>query len=166
MLLSSEKRLIVAIDLTPTEKELQLQRPNLTRKAVYRRITRFMKQLEGTGCIVKFNSALRALGYGLIDEAHALGLAVFADLKLFDIPNTLNADGKFLSISKPELLTVVSVNDREALMTLKNVLPETEILGVSILTSMKNGDQMFERFRCRTASAAIKRFSKIAIEGG
>jgi len=96
--------------------------------------------LQDTGVIIKSHTALRAYGYGLIDQIHDRGLKFFADLKLNDIPNTLRADGRFLHDKKPDLLTVMASSGEESMKALVQELPETEILAVTVLTSFSRMD--------------------------
>jgi len=128
-LLRPEERLIVAADFKPTGGERGLV-------WVENQVRHLAVQLEGTGVYIKLNSSLRAVGYNLISFIHAHGLKVFADLKLFDIPETLAIDGALLREFKPELLTVVCSTGLVSMQALKTELPETEILGVTVLTSL------------------------------
>jgi orotidine-5'-phosphate decarboxylase len=159
--LKSEERLIVAADFKP---EADMKFPNImgaTRRAwVWNQVIALAEKLEGTGACLKINSALRACGYDLIDEIHACGLLVFADLKLFDIKETLSIDGMFLRESKPELLTVVCSAGVDSMIALKLELPDTEILGVQVLTNLKEEDTM-NMFGC-TINDAVLKFAKIA----
>jgi orotidine-5'-phosphate decarboxylase len=98
------------------------------------------KKLEGTGVYIKVNSALRACGFDLIHVLHEQGLRVFADLKLNDIPETLGTDGVILREFKPDLLTVMCTTGVKGMIELKSKLPDTEVLGVTILTSLLEAD--------------------------
>lgn len=106
------------------------------------------------------NSALRAVGYELIDVIHSYGLRVFADLKLFDIGETLETDGMFLRQWAPELVTVACAAGVPAMARLKQSLPESEVLGITVLTTFKEEDSM-AMFSCSTMEAA-KRFAHFA----
>jgi orotidine-5'-phosphate decarboxylase len=103
--LTLPERLIVAADFEPP-KQILGEIP-LGQRWVKQRVLELADKLKGTGVIFKVNSALRACGYDLIDELHARGLRVFADLKLSDIKNTLKTDGVLLREAKPEILTVM-----------------------------------------------------------
>lgn len=122
------------------------------------------RRLKGTGVYLKVNSALRAYGYGLIDEIRSYGLRIFADLKLFDISATLGIDGEFLKKWRPELLTVACVAGADAMRTLKAARPDTEVLGVTVLTSLNDADSM-KMFACHTEEA-VMRLAGIAVEAG
>lgn len=122
------------------------------------------RRLKGTGVYLKVNSALRAYGYGFIDEIHSYGLKVFADLKLFDIKETLETDGECLRKWRPELLTVTCAAGVTGMQALQAALPDTEILGVTVLTSFGDADTQ-EVFACST-DEAVMRLAGIAAEAG
>jgi orotidine-5'-phosphate decarboxylase len=132
--LTPTERLIVAADFKPHSVTIS------GRADVRSQVLTLADGLKGTGVYVKVNSALRACGYGLISEIHSRGLRVFADLKLYDIGETLATDGVLLREVKPELLTVVCSAGIKAMRMLKAELPDTEVLGVTVLTSLKDDD--------------------------
>ncbi len=107
---------------------------------VRRKVVTLAKALHGTGVCIKVNSALRACGYSLIHDIHGYGLRAFADLKLYDIGETLATDGEYLLEVKPELLTVACSTGELAMRALKNMLPDTEVLGVTVLTTFDRND--------------------------
>ncbi len=127
--LTVPERLIVAADFNETNT-----------RAAMKGVLILANKLQGTGVYLKVNSALRAWGYGLIDIIHGCGLKVFADLKLNDIPATLEIDGVLLNEYKPELLTVMCSTGVEGMSVLKAQLHDTEVLGVTVLTSLKEED--------------------------
>lgn len=112
-------------------------------------------RLQGTGVYIKVNSALRERGYPLILQLHELGLRVFADLKLNDIPETLATDGHLLATVAPELVTVMCSAGITAMKSLKAMLPNTELLGVTVLTSMSDSDSL-ELYGCTVAGAVMR----------
>ncbi|HEY4479929.1 MAG TPA: orotidine-5'-phosphate decarboxylase [Candidatus Paceibacterota bacterium] len=152
--LTPAERLIVAADFKPSAPH--------GREWVFYRILELIKSLRGTGVYIKVNSALRAHGYNLIDLIHSHDLKVFADLKLFDIGETLATDGMFLKEAKPELLTTVCVAGVTAMRALNAELPDTEVLGVTVLTSLKDADTQ-AMFTCSTEEA-VMRFAQVAAD--
>lgn len=131
--LTPAERLIVAADFKPTHPD--------GRKWVREQVIALAKSLRGTGVYIKVNSALRVCGYDLIDEIHSYNLRVFADLKLYDIGETLSTDAFLLHEFKPELLTTVCSIGVKSLTALKAAIPDTtEVLGVTVLTSLGEGD--------------------------
>lgn len=145
--LAPEERLIVAADFKPTTSD--------GRKEVQQKVLSLAASLRGTGVYLKVNSALRSCGYDLIGQIQSYGLKVFADLKLFDISETLGTDGALLREVKPELLTVACSVGVSAMKALKTELPETEVLGVTVLTSLTEADTQ-TMFSCSTLEAALR----------
>lgn len=121
-------------------------------------------KLQGTGVYIKVNSALRERGYPLILQLHELGLKVFADLKLVDIPETLGTDGHLLAAVAPDLVTVMCQAGVTALKALKTWLPDTEVLGVTVLTSLNDKD-VSEMFGCSVVEGVL-RFARLARDAG
>lgn len=162
--LTPAERLIVSADFRPEQpKTIQIQ-PHPLRNIAENKILALADSLKGTGVYLKVNSDLRAWGYSLIDEIHARGLRVFADLKLFDIGETLCRDGILLKEAKPELLTVVCLAGVTAMQDLKAELPDTEVLGVTVLTSLKEVDTkvMFHA----TVKDSVRKFALLAETAG
>lgn len=160
--LTPEERLIVAADFKPAQPQTIEIQSHALRNIVENKVLALADSLKGTGVYLKVNSALRACGYDLIDEIHARGLRVFADLKLIDIGETLSTDGILLREAKPELLTTMCVAGVSAMQALKAELPDTEVLGVTVLTSLKDADTQ-AMFTCSTEEA-VMRFAQVAAD--
>lgn len=157
--LTPAEKLIVAADFKPDpHEELSWNKMN----SVATQVLALAYALKGTGVYIKVNSALRAYGYRLIDEIHSCDMKVFADLKLFDIGETLATDGILLCGSKPEIVTTVCMAGVTAMQMLKAELPDTEVLGVTVLTSLKDADTQ-AMFSCSTEEAVL-RFAEVAAE--
>lgn len=154
--LTPAERLIVAADFKPTNSN--------GKDWVKAQVLALADSLKGTGVYLKVNSALRVCGYDLIGEIQSRGLRVFADLKLYDIGETLSTDGVLLKEAKPELLTTVCVAGVTAIQALKAELPDTEVLGVTVLTSLKLADTE-EMFRA-TVEASVMKFALLAETAG
>src|SRR5262245_61817508 len=112
--LTPAQRVMVAADFKP-----EGDGPD-ARAFVWAKVLKLARALKGTGVTLKVNSALRANGFALIDLIHEHDLEVFADLKLYDIPETLATDGALLRSAKPELVTAACVSGVEALTKLQN----------------------------------------------
>jgi orotidine-5'-phosphate decarboxylase len=156
--LKLSERLIVGADFRPDPNKGQ------GRSWVRDQVLKLTEELEGTGIFIKTNSALRACGYSLIDEVHAAGLLSFADLKGVDISETLGTDGVLLREAKPELVTAMCTAGVAALRSLKDELPNSEILGVTVLTSLNDGDTD-AMFSC-SVEEAVMRFARVAAAAG
>jgi len=86
---------------------------------------------------------------------------IFLDLKLHDIPNTVEKGLDALLKIKPKLTTIhISGGDQMMKATRKNK-KNTKILGVSILTSMDN-TQTKKYYNQKDVSKLVKKFSKFA----
>lgn len=154
--LTPAQRLIVAADFMP-------EPPN-GRNWAHGMIMDLAKKLKGTGVTVKLNADLRTWGSGVIDEIHSCSLNFFADLKLIDIGETLKRDGLYLSEYNPEMVTVMCVAGEAAMKTLKTALPRTEVLGVTVLTSLTDTDTI--KMFIGTIQQGVLRFAKLAQEAG
>jgi len=79
-------------------------------------------------------------GPGIIDRCVQKGMHVFLDLKLHDIPNTMSKAIDSLSVLPIKMLTLHTCAGPEALTlcaaTAREKMPETTLLGVTVLTSM------------------------------
>ena len=71
----------------------------------------------------------------------ALGLPVFLDVKLHDIPNTVAKAVEALAPLKPAVLTVHAAGGRAMLEAAKAAAsPETKVVAVTVLTSLDGDD--------------------------
>lgn len=158
--MEASERLIVAADFSPKDHRGIM--------GVELKVMELAQSLAGTGVIIKVNSILRAIGYTMINQIHNLGLKVFADLKLIDIPNTMKTDGEFLFELKPELLTVMCCSGIDGMNAVQKVIGEnTEVLGVTVLTSL-NEEECQGIFTCSTKAGVLRfaRMAKLARLGG
>lgn len=152
-LLRTEERLIVTVDYKSSEQG--------GISGVEKKVMELADALEGTGVYIKVNSILRALGYDLITRLHDMGLKVFADLKLIDIPNTMGTDAEFLQEINPEILTVMSCAGIDGMCAVQKVIGRRcEVLGATVLTSL-NEEECQGIFSCST-KAGVLRFSRMA----
>lgn len=151
-ILPPAERLIVAADFAPE--------PDAA--SVRHKVLELARELEGTGVYLKVESALRMCGYKLITQIHGFGLKVFADLKLSGILQTLKIDGLILNEYKPELVTVMCSSHVVAMRALRDNLPGTEVLGISVLTGFGNVESG-EMFAC-TVAEGVERFVGFAKE--
>jgi orotidine-5'-phosphate decarboxylase len=149
-------RLIVAADFAP-DKVSGIA-------GVRSKVMDLAAKLEGTGVCIKINSILRACGYSLIKDFQDLGLKVMADLKLVDIPATMKIDGELLALNSPDLLTVMANSSIAGMSAIKQVLPKTEILAVTILTSLDE-EECQQIYDC-SIRAGVVRFARMAHTAG
>jgi orotidine-5'-phosphate decarboxylase len=76
-----------------------------------------------------------------VREMAALGLPIFLDLKLHDIPNTVAKAVQALRPLEPAILTVHAAGGRAMLEDAKAAAPEgTKVVAVTVLTSLDDAD--------------------------
>jgi orotidine-5'-phosphate decarboxylase len=76
-----------------------------------------------------------------VREIAAIGLPIFLDLKLHDIPNTVAKAIKALRALEPAVLTVHAAGGRAMLEAAKAAAPgKTKVVAVTVLTSLDGGD--------------------------
>ena len=108
-------RLIVAADFKCE--------PGEGAKELEAKLLALMDKLEGTGAIIKANSAVRALGlFRMTELMNQRGVRLFADLKLVDIKETLATDGSFLRETKPAIVTVMANADVSGMRALREAM--------------------------------------------
>ncbi len=147
------QRLIVAADFQidpsvksrlkypdPAPDHSRLADPRSPFANIHRQVLGLCEALSGTGVCIKMNSALRLLGYPIIETVQGWRFSVMADLKLNDISATLATDGAFLKYYAPEIVTAMCAAGPDALNKLQDALPDTRIVGVTVLTSLAEGD--------------------------
>jgi orotidine-5'-phosphate decarboxylase len=76
-----------------------------------------------------------------VQRVAALGLPIFLDLKLHDIPNTVGKAVKALAPLAPAILTVHAAGGRAMLSAAKAAAPAgTKVVAVTVLTSLDHSD--------------------------
>jgi orotidine-5'-phosphate decarboxylase len=76
-----------------------------------------------------------------VHEIASIGLPIFLDLKLHDIPNTVAKAAQALRQLEPAVLTVHAAGGRAMLEEAKAAAPEkTKVVAVTVLTSFDGGD--------------------------
>ncbi len=151
------ERLIVAADFSPKEFGGV--------DGVQDKVLSLAEELEGLGVCVKVNSILRAIGYDLIGDLHMLGLKVFADLKLNDIPNTMKTDAEMLAEFEPDILTVMCSAGIDGMHAVQEVLGDiTEVIGVTVLTSLD--EERCQRIFRRSPEEGVLQFANMAQVAG
>jgi orotidine-5'-phosphate decarboxylase len=154
--------LIVGFDFTPPEDPASV--PPDVWVWVEEQILRYLDLFADLGIIVKLNSGLRALDYRIAKKIKERGLLAFFDLKLIDIPQTLTTDGILLRQAQPDLLTVMCNAGEPAMAALKGVLPKTDVLGVTLLTSFDE-EMAMEMYKCSVIEA-VQMLAKVGKRAG
>ncbi len=98
-------------------------------------------------------------------RAAAPGCALFLDLKLHDIPNTVAGAAHAVAALEPDFLTVHASGGSAMIRAAADALPGTRITGVTVLTSLSGSD--LEAIGLRgPAPDAVRRLAVLAVEAG
>jgi orotidine-5'-phosphate decarboxylase len=119
---SLNRKVMVALDVDSGEKALELA-----------------EALKDTGCWLKVGLELYALaGLKLIDVFKRLGFSIFLDLKLHDIPTTVERTLRVLTASGVDMVNVHCSGGYEMMARASEVCHRAgkKIIGVTVLTSM------------------------------
>ncbi len=82
-----------------------------------------------------------AHGHHGVHEIHKLGLPIFLDLKLHDIPNTVAAAMQAIHVLEPAIVTVHAAGGRAMMEDAKAAAGEhCKVVAVTVLTSLDEGD--------------------------
>ena len=112
---------------------------------------------------LEFFSAQGPAGVRRIGE---LGLPLFLDLKLHDIPNTVAKAVEALAPLEPAILTVHASGGHEMLFAAKRAAPpSTKVVAVTLLTSLDEGD-LSDLGIDRSPAEQVTRFAWIARDAG
>jgi orotidine-5'-phosphate decarboxylase len=104
-----------------------------------------LDQLDPSLCKIKIGSVVfNALGKSFLQSVSQRGFKIFLDLKLHDIPNTVHETILGFHDCSIDMLTVhLSGGEdmlRKAMLAAKKI--KTKVIGVSILTSLKESDTL------------------------
>lgn len=120
------EKIMVALDVDSTERALALA-----------------NALQGSGCWLKVGMELYALsGLKLIDDFKKMGFSLFLDLKLHDIPTTVERTLKVLITSGVDMVDLHCSGGYEMMARASAVVHQAgkKIIGVTVLTSMGEAD--------------------------
>ena len=120
----STKKLIVALDFSNSEEVFQI-----------------INFLNPEKCVLKVGLQLYlAEGESILDLLTNKGFEIFLDLKLHDIPNTVNKAVEEISKFNILMTTIHLQGGAEMIEAAKSAAGNTKILGVSLLTSLDETD--------------------------
>lgn len=101
-----------------------------------------------------------------VHEMASVGLPIFLDLKLHDIPNTVASAIQALHDVAPAVLTVHASGGRAMMEDAKAAAPpNTKVVGVTVLTSLDAGDLASVGVG-DAPSAQVERLADLACEAG
>ena len=120
----SSKRLIVALDFKNFDD-----------------MSEFVVRLDPNSCVVKVGLQLFiSEGNKVLDFLSAKGFEIFLDLKLHDIPNTVNKAIEQIAQFNVLMTTIHLQGGMEMIAAANQAKGNTKILGVSLLTSLDESD--------------------------
>ena len=120
----SNKRLIVALDFKNFDE-----------------ISEFVARLDPNSCVVKVGLQLFiSEGNKVLDFLSSKGFEIFLDLKLHDIPNTVNKAIVEIAQFNVLMTTIHLQGGIEMIAAANQAKGNTKILGVSLLTSLDESD--------------------------
>ena len=90
---------------------------------------------------------------------------IFLDLKLHDIPHTVGGAAKAVAHLAPKFLTVHASGGRSMVKAAVDAMPNTNITGVTILTSLSEADVAEVGFMFAALDSAVA-LAKVAVNGG
>ena len=90
---------------------------------------------------------------------------IFLDLKLHDIPHTVSGAAQAVAHLAPRFLTVHASGGRAMVKAAVDVLPNTKVTGVTILTSLSDADVAEIGFRSAALESAVD-LAKVAVNAG
>lgn len=104
-------------------------------------------------------------GEAAIEAARATDCALFLDLKLHDIPNTVAGAARSVARFHPEYLTVHALGGAEMIRAAADALPDTRVTAVTILTSMDEAALLSIGITDTPLDAAV-RLAVLAVSAG
>ncbi len=107
-----------------------------------------------------------AHGHHGVHEISHLGLPVFLDLKLHDIPNTVAAAMQAIHVLEPAIVTVHAAGGRAMMEDAKAAAgSHTKVVGVTLLTSLDDDDMTRVGYN-GSAHDQVARLADLAQEAG
>lgn len=154
------RRVMVALDVDSREKALQLA-----------------EQLKGSGCWLKVGMELyNATGAGIIGELKDKGFSIFLDLKLHDIPNTVDSAVKVLAGYGADMLTIHcsggyemmarAVQATQEVMNQRGTDERMKLIGITVLTSLDEKSLQTELGVKRTLQDQVVALAELGQKAG
>ena len=142
------KRIIVAIDISNLNKAIRI-------------VNKLKNEVFAFKIGYEFFYKFGIEGYKKI---YKICPKIFLDLKLHDIPNTVESGIKAISSLKP-IFTTIHISGGDKMQTATKIYKNktTKILGVTILTSLNN-EQTLKYFKEKSVKNLVKKYAKYAKE--
>mgnify|MGYP001217019107 FL=1 len=136
----------------------------------FKKASFIINNLDPEKCMVKIGSiAFNSIGHKIITYAEKRGFDIFLDLKLHDIPNTIEKSVKGLSTLPIKMLTIHTSGGKEMMKSAMNAVvgSEIKIFGVTALTSLSDDDtsNIFQRTASHQVEAMLDLAEMAGIDG-
>lgn len=137
-------------------------------------LERILDELAGEVSLVKVGlEAFSALGPQVIDYLGERGYGVFLDLKLHDIPHTIQGAVRSLAARRVKMLTLHALGGRRMLGAARKALEEMVLqpeerpllLAVTLLTSLEE-EELVEMGWSGGGDRVVVRLAEVALEAG
>ena len=131
---------------------------------------KILDSLNNKRCMVKIGSiSFNSIGYQIISYAANSGFDIFLDLKLHDIPNTVNKSIQGLVSLPIKMLTVHTSGGKEMMQAAMDAVSGTiiKIFGVTVLTSLndENTNEIYKRNTKRQVNKMLDLAESACIDG-
>ncbi len=137
-----------------------------SRLMIKKRVMSLARKIKPTGAIAKLEPSLHVYGFNLGSDVRKLDIRLMADLKCVGLPETLRRYGTSIAEMEPEFVTVMCNTGSSSMRALRETLPRTDVMGVTLLSSTKEGevlrtnrlgmDTMVVRYAEQAVAAGVK----------
>ena len=136
----------------------------------FNRASDILDKLDSKKCMVKIGSvSFNSIGREIISYASKKGFDIFLDLKLHDIPNTVQKSIEGLISLPIKMLTIHTSGGKDMMRAAMEAVSgnDIKIFGVTVLTSLSNDDtnEIFKRTTPEQVNAMLDMAESAGIDG-
>ena len=136
----------------------------------FNRASDILDKLDSKKCMVKIGSvSFNSIGREIISYASKKGFDIFLDLKLHDIPNTVQKSIEGLISLPIKMLTIHTSGGKDMMRAAMEAVSgnDIKIFGVTVLTSLSNDDtnEIFKRTTSEQVNAMLDIAESAGIDG-
>ena len=136
----------------------------------FNRASDILDKLDSKKCMVKIGSvSFNSIGREIISYASKKGFDIFLDLKLHDIPNTVQKSIEGLVSLPIKMLTIHTSGGKDMMRAAMEAVSgnDIKIFGVTVLTSLSNDDtnKIFKRTTSEQVNAMLDMAESAGIDG-
>ncbi len=136
----------------------------------FNRASDILDKLDSKKCMLKIGSvSFNSIGREIISYASKKGFDIFLDLKLHDIPNTVQKSIEGLISLPIKMLTIHTSGGKDMMRAAMEAVSgnDIKIFGVTVLTSLSNDDtnEIFKRTTPEQVNAMLDMAESAGIDG-